>query len=147
VGAGIGRTLEVLSPGSVGVDHNPDSVAFMRARGLTAQTIDEFARSETTYNGLLCAHVLEHLEPGTQEEMLRPYVERLESGATVMIICPQERGFASDATHTDFVEGPRIAQVLESLGLTVHRSWSFPFPRWAGKYFTYNESCVVAEKP
>jgi 2-polyprenyl-3-methyl-5-hydroxy-6-metoxy-1,4-benzoquinol methylase len=147
VGAGIGRTLAVLQEGSVGVDHNADSVALMRARGLSAQSPEEFSRSATTFDGLLCAHVLEHLQPGTQTEMLRPYVERLEPGAAVVIICPQERGFASDETHTDFVDAERIASVLESLGLRLHRKWSFPFPRWAGKAFAYNEFCVAAYKP
>ena len=146
VGAGIGRMLQVLAPGSVGVDHNEGSVAFMRARGMTAYTPEEFFRTTDTYDGLLAAHVLEHLQPGMQADVLRPYVERLASGAVAMVVCPQERGFASDSTHTDFLDGARIAEVLASLDLSVRRSWSFPFPRWAGKAFIYNEFCVVADK-
>ena len=145
VGAGIGRTLQALAPGSVGVDHNVRSVAFMRARGLTAFTPEEFFRRDELYDGLLAAHLLEHLEPGTQEEVLRPYIERLAPGARAMVVCPQERGFASDSTHTDFVDGARMAEILTSLGLRVRRSWSFPFPRWAGRAFVYNEFCVVAD--
>lgn len=151
VGAGIGRTLGVLPAGSVGVDHNPESVAFMRARGLDAVLpADLFARSRTgalpPFQGLLAAHLLEHLEPGSQEDLLRPYLELLAPGGVVVLVCPQERGYASDPTHTEYVDDSRLETLCRSLGLAVRRSYSFPFPRWAGRLFVYNEFCVVARK-
>ncbi|WP_198947304.1 bifunctional 2-polyprenyl-6-hydroxyphenol methylase/3-demethylubiquinol 3-O-methyltransferase UbiG [Cellulosimicrobium sp. KWT-B] len=146
LGCGIGRNLATLAPGSMGVDHNPTSVAFCRATGREAYVPEDFFRlpdDARPRDGLLAAHVLEHLPPGSQTEFLAPYVATLRPGATVMIVCPQERGFRSDPSHTDFVDGPRIVEVLRALGLAVDGWESFPFPRWAGNLFVYNEFVVV----
>jgi hypothetical protein len=35
----------------------------------------------------------------------------------------------------------------ERHGLTVERAYSFPFPRMAGKVFTYNEFVMVGRLP
>jgi SAM-dependent methyltransferase len=149
VGCGIGRHLAHLGRNSIGVDHNPDSVAFCRTQGFRAYVVDDFLAdpSLTGFDSLLCAHVLEHLEQGTQADLLQPYLERLSPGATVLVICPQERGFASDISHTDFMTGDRIAAILADKGLIVTHNYSFPFPRSAGRWFTHNEFCVVARFP
>ena len=39
------------------------------------------------------------------------------------------------------------AALCTALGLTVEKQYSFPFPRFAGKVFTYNEFVTVARKP
>ena len=147
VGCGIGRNLLNLPPGSVGVDHNAHSVEFCRSVGLEAYTDIEFAQTTTTFDGMLMAHLLEHLPDGAATDLVSQYVARLAPAATVMIICPQERGFASDATHTVFLDGPDLVRICESVGLTVERTMSFPFPRALGKAFTYNESVVIASTP
>jgi len=64
----------------------------------------------------------------------------------VVLICPQERGFASDPTHTVFVDQPALAALAEELGLRTQRQYSFPLPRRAGKLFTYNEFVTVARR-
>ncbi|MCO7274313.1 class I SAM-dependent methyltransferase [Cellulosimicrobium cellulans] len=152
LGCGIGRNLRHLSPGSLGVDHNPASVAFCRSLGMDALTPEGFLDASADgrlppFDALLVSHVLEHVEQGSQVEMLRPYVERLAAGARVLVVCPQERGFASDPTHTDFVDDRRIAQALDALGVVVDGSRSFPFPRWTGRYFVYNEFVVHGHVP
>ena len=45
VGCGLGRNLAHLANDSVGVDHNADSIAIARSRGLTAFTSAEFPDS------------------------------------------------------------------------------------------------------
>lgn len=151
VGCGIGRNLRHLAPGSVGVDHNPSSVDFCRARGLEAYLPDELESrtppDQQGFDGVLVAHVLEHLEPGSQESFLRHYLRFAARGARVVVICPQERGYASDASHTDFVDGDRIVATCRALGLRVTGSRSFPLPRAAGRLFTYNEFVVTATVP
>ncbi|QNG21624.1 class I SAM-dependent methyltransferase [Rhodococcus triatomae] len=147
VGCGIGRNLRNLPPGSVGVDHNAHSVEFCRTQGMQAYTPDEIGELATTFDGMLMAHLLEHLPPGQVTGIVEQYLPYLEPGSTVMLICPQERGFASDATHTVFLDGPDLEQVCAAVGLEVQRSLSFPFPRWAGRAFVYNESVVVARLP
>ncbi len=46
VGCGIGRNLETLAPGSVGVDHNAAAVEVARGRGVTALTVEEWQHSD-----------------------------------------------------------------------------------------------------
>lgn len=149
VGCGIGRNLRNLPAGSVGVDHNEHSVEFCRSLGFDAFTSAEFhAEPERpTFSGMLMAHLLEHLPPGEAAAIVAEYLPFLEPGATVMLICPQERGFASDPTHTVFLDGADLERICADVGLVVTRSLSFPFPRWMGKPFIYNESVVIATVP
>jgi SAM-dependent methyltransferase len=148
VGCGIGRNLAHLPAGSVGVDHNATSVQVCRDAGLDARTVDEFLAGEPRpeFGGLLAAHLVEHLPAGGAAAVLAPYAPFLEPDAVVVLICPQERGFASDPTHTVFVDQPALAALAEELGLRTQRQYSFQLPRRAGKLFTYNEFVTVARR-
>jgi 2-polyprenyl-3-methyl-5-hydroxy-6-metoxy-1,4-benzoquinol methylase len=148
VGCGIGRNLSNLGPGSVGVDHNRTSVEHCRELGLTAFTPEEFLASSHNapgmFDGLLAAHLIEHMDRSRALEVVGSYLPTLRSGSVVVVITPQERGYASDATHVRFCGFDESAQLCETLGLTVTAQSSFPFPRVAGRAFTYNEFVTVA---
>lgn len=148
VGCGIGRNLPFLPPGSVGVDHNADSVRVCREQGLDAVTTDEFLARDPAehggFTGLLAAHLLEHLPQGAQAELLRGYLPYLAPGARVVLICPQRRGYASDDTHLVYLDLPKLRRVCEELGLSVEREMSFPLPPLAGRWFLYNEWITAA---
>lgn len=147
VGCGLGRNLQNCSPDSVGVDHNEHSVATARARGLNAYTPDEFNASEDgrpgRFDSLLCAHVLEHLDQDVAEELLTTYLPSVKPGGKVVLITPQEAGFASDATHVRFVDLDGLRTHAEKSGVDVLRAYSFPLPRAAGRSFKYNEFVMV----
>ncbi len=147
VGCGIGRNLQNLDEGSVGVDHNAESVAVCRARGLAAVTPDEMSDhpeiGDGAFDGLLAAHLLEHLPADSAPDVLRPYLRYLAPDARIVLICPQERGYRSDATHTVYFDDALLARTLEAVGATVTAQRSFPFPRAAGRWFTYNEFVTV----
>lgn len=152
VGCGIGRNLPALDAGSVGVDHNPYSIEVARRSGLTAYTDvelfddDELSRPGS-YDGMLVAHVVEHLEPAEALGVLARYVPLVRPGGRVAFITPQERGYASDATHVAFTGFDELAALARALGLAVLRTWSFPLPRPAGRWFTYNEFVLLARRP
>ena len=150
VGCGIGRNLVSLDAGSVGVDHNPVSVGHARAQGLCALTVEEFLSSDLAtpegYDSLLLAHVIEHMSPGQARELLGSYLPYVKQGGAVLFICPQERGYASDSTHITWTTDTDLEQLARDTGLHPERSRSFPFPRAAGKAFTYNEFVVRARK-
>jgi SAM-dependent methyltransferase len=151
VGCGLGRNLRSLPQGSVGVDHNEASVEIARRRGHTAFTVEEFLSgglsAPESFDGLLVAHVLEHMPRRAASDLLRTYLEFLRPGGSVLLICPQERGFASDATHETFFTGDDLVQLAAEVGLRVQGCTSFPLPRWAGRHFPYNEFNVEATKP
>jgi hypothetical protein len=131
----------------VGVDHNPTSVATCRSRGLTAWTSRQFPTSPAAllghYDAILMAHVLEHVSPDDARALGDAYLPYLAPTGRLVVICPQERGYDSDASHVWFAQGEDIEQIMRSWGLDVIRSYSFPFPRAAGRHFTYNQFVVI----
>jgi SAM-dependent methyltransferase len=151
VGCGVGRNLANLDRDAVGVDHNPTSVREARNRGLTAFTVEEFLASPQAepggFDSLLAAHLVEHLSEADARDVIGGYLPFLRPGGRAVFITPQERGYASDATHVRFVDFARATALAADLGLRPVTSYSFPLPRIAGRWFTYNEFVTVSEKP
>lgn len=151
VGCGIGRNLVALDTGSVGVDHNPSSVAVARSRGLSALTVDDWQRRSDSFrhafDSLLLAHVIEHLPRQEARDLLLDYLPALRPAGRVMFICPQERGYRSDPTHVEWTTGEDLQALAEDVGLRPRRWKSFPFPRTTGRLFRYNEFTLIADKP
>jgi len=151
VGCGIGRNLKHLRGQAVGIDHNAASVAIARDRGLLAFTPEEFKTSEYSRRGafdsLLLAHVVEHMLFDDAVSLVRGHVPFVRPGGKLVIVTPQEAGYRSDATHVTFVDFRAIGALCASVGAQVARSYSFPFPRAAGRFFAYNEFVVVAQIP
>lgn len=144
IGCGIGRNLHI--PGSIGVDPNPSCIAIARSRGFNAFTPDELREKPQSFDSLLIAHVLEHLNSAQVEAMLFNYLVYLKPRGKLILITPQERGFAPDSTHVRFVDFAMLHGIVAQYGFAVEKSYSFPFPRWAGRFFRYNEFVVTAIK-
>ncbi len=148
IGCGIGRNLHHLGDNGVGVDYNADSVAIARSRGLTAYSSEDFASSADavpeSYNTLLLAHVVEHLDRDHAVGLLRDYLKFLKQGGRVVLITPQEAGFRTDSTHVRFVDFAGAADLAAAIGFRAVRQYSFPFPRVAGRLFPYNEFITVS---
>jgi 2-polyprenyl-3-methyl-5-hydroxy-6-metoxy-1,4-benzoquinol methylase len=151
VGCGIGRNLHHLGADAVGVDHNAHSVAVARSRGLTAYTGDELRDSADavpgSYDTLLLAHVVEHMNRDAAIGLLTDYLAFLRPGGRVVLITPQEAGYHSDPTHVRFVDFAGAADLAAAIGFDVERRYSFPFPRMVGKVFPYNEFVTVTRPP
>lgn len=151
IGCGIGRNLVHLEEGSVGVDHNEKCVEVARSRGCLAFTPAEWRDSDLnqagTFDALLLAHVVEHMTGAEARALLASYLPALRAGGKVLFICPQERGYRSDPTHVEFVTGQDLVALATSAGLRPERPRSFPFPRFAGRAFAYNEFTLLARRP
>lgn len=151
VGCGIGRNLRYLNrPDAVGVDHNEHSVAVVNAAGGHACVPDTFHRDfgadREQFDTIVIAHVLEHLEMPDANGLLEEYLPYLKKGGRVVVMCPQERGFAADVTHITYFDTKGLTDLLEDKGLKVTKAASFPFPAFMGGLFIYNEHVVVAVK-
>lgn len=150
IGCGIGRNLSALEKGSVGIDHNEHSIDIASKAGYTAYTTTKFKKStfnkRGTYNSILLAHVIEHMSVKTAKDILDEYSKYLTDGGRIVVICPQEAGYKSDQTHETFFDFNKIQQLFSSVGYTVEKQYSFPLPRFIGKFFKYNEFVVVAKK-
>jgi 2-polyprenyl-3-methyl-5-hydroxy-6-metoxy-1,4-benzoquinol methylase len=152
IGCGIGRNLLHLPGQSVGVDVNEYCVRAATSRGLTAFTPGEF-RGSTEYNrpgrfdAILLAHVAEHMTVDQVVALLQEYEVLIRPGGKLILISPQEAGFRSDPTHVELMDFARLTQISDRLGFRRDQAFSFPFPRWVGRLFTYNEFVVVSRKP
>ena len=151
IGCGIGRNLLHLRGRSVGVDINEHCVRAARSRGLTAFTPQEF-RLSTEYNRpgvfdtLLLAHVAEHMSEDQAVALLQEYEGLMRPQSRLILITPQEAGFRSDTTHVQLMDFGALARIAKRIDFTPEQTFSFPLPRWAGRWFTYNEFVLVGER-
>lgn len=143
VGCGLGRNLQHIKGDGVGIDPNEACVAAARTKGFEAYTPRDFPGGQ--FDSVLLAHVLEHVDD--PDGLLSRYLPNLRMGGQVILITPQEKGYASDETHVRFLDLSALTKIVASLDLKVERAFSFPFPRWAGRIFKYNEFVVTARKP
>jgi SAM-dependent methyltransferase len=150
VGCGLGRNLDHLSGRAVGVDHNADAVQTCIRRGHDAYRPEDFhrrmAEAPVLYDTLLLAHVLEHMTRQEAVALLQDYLPYLRPAGLLLLICPQEAGFASDETHVEFLDAHHMNAVAAQSGCQPGPSSSFPFPRRVGRVFRYNETIVRARK-
>lgn len=151
VGCGVGRDLENLRGNGIGVDVSETAVRFCREKGFEAYLKSEFdasgIASRHTFDSVLIAHVLEHMTRLEAVALLDEYRPLARAGGKIVLICPQERGYASDESHVTFLDSHDLIEIAHEAGLAVERVYSFPFPRRLGKLFVYNESVVVARAP
>lgn len=150
LGCGIGRTLLHLAGRGVGVDTNADCVRTARQRGLQAFLPVEFRSSEYNRPGrfdtLLLAHVLEHMTEDQAVALVRDHAGLVRDGGQLIVLAPQEAGFRSDPTHVQLMDFDALRRIASEAGFQPGRCYSFPFPRWMGRVFTYNEFVLVARK-
>ncbi len=150
IGCGIGRNLVHLQGQGVGVDHNPQSIGIARRQGLRALTPNDFFASDYNvpqqFDSILLAHVAEHMHLTEATELLKKYLPNLKAGGKIIIITPQEAGYKSDATHIEFMDFTKLRNIINQLGLELLHEYSFPFPRFVGRFFLYNEFVSVSRK-
>lgn len=151
VGCGIGRNLLHLNGNGIGVDHNPTSIAVCKSRGLQAFTVDGFMQSvynqPETFDTLLLAHVAEHMTRADVIGVINQYAYLLKGKGRIIVITPQESGFRSDDTHVEFMDFEKIGAILTQAGFSTIKQYSFPFPRFIGHIFKYNEFISIGLKP
>jgi hypothetical protein len=116
--------------------------------GLRAFTPDEFRASEWArpgaFDSLLLSHVAEHMHRAELVTLLRDYLGYVRAGGQLILITPQEVGFASDPTHVEFMDLAFLRTLAAELHLDPVRDFSFPFPRVFGRLFIYNEFVSVS---
>ena len=149
IGCGIGRLLEHL-PDAVGIDHNVHSVNLARELGFQAFTQLDFESSKfnvvESFDSILLAHVVEHLTFQESVDLISNYLPLLKLDGKIIIICPQESGYRSDKTHVTFSGFSEIRKICETLNFQVRGEKSFPFPRFMGNFFRFNEFIVTATR-
>lgn len=150
IGCGLGRNLLHLRGEGVGIDHNSKSVGVARSRGLRAFTPEEFHTSifnkPESFDSILMAHVAEHMYFGEAVTLLKKHLYLLKPSGKLILITPQEAGFKSDSTHTEFMDFAKLSNIAHEIGFTVVKKYSFPLPHIFGRFFYFNEFISVSHK-
>jgi len=150
IGCGIGRNLMHLKGHGVGIDHNQQSIEFARQRGLQAFMPDEFSSAEFNsperFDSIIFAHVAEHMLEDEAVHLLGKYLPNLKTGGRLIAITPQEAGYKNDPTHVQFMKFSELRNIASRLNMHLLREYSFPFPRFAGRFFVYNEFISISTK-
>jgi hypothetical protein len=114
---------------------------------LEAYTPREFDASEWNgprrFDALLLAHVVEHMTEQEATALVQRYSLLLKPRGALVLVTPQEYGYASDRTHIQFQDFVSCRRIAEHSGFDVQRQYSFPLPRMAGRVFQYNEFLTV----
>ncbi|MCG5052163.1 MAG: methyltransferase domain-containing protein [Myxococcales bacterium] len=151
VGCGVGRSLANAGGHGVGVDLSPRAVELCRLRGLEAYVPRDFLASRHArphlFDSLLLAHVVEHMTFSQARELLAAYLPFVKPAGRVVLIAPQVAGFASDATHVEYFDIPKLLRLCAAAGVPVEGHRSFPFPSAVGRIFPHNEFVVIGRAP
>ena len=152
IGCGLGRNLVNLggSNAGIGIDHNRHSVEIAKKRGLIVFTPEEFHQSpyagKEVFDSILLSHVAEHMKREDVILLLGQYLTFLRHGGRLVMITPQERGYKSDPTHVAFTDFIEMALISDKVGIILDKQYSFPFPRFMGRFFKYNEFVTLCLK-
>ena len=150
IGCGIGRNLGHLRGRGMGVDHNAEAVRLARSQGFQAATVAQFLedanRDDLKWDTLLLSHILEHLTDAEVNDLLETYLPFLAPNGRLVMICPQEWAYARDETHKNFLDLDDLREIAERHDFVVSRAYSFPWPRWMGRWMPYGEFVLAADR-
>jgi len=93
IGPGIGLFMSCAPKKMVGLDINERAVAHLRKRGFTAVKGDatKLPFKNCSFDGVMCSHVIEHLQPEEARKMIQEADRVLKSGGIFVIRTPHYR--------------------------------------------------------
>jgi SAM-dependent methyltransferase len=139
LGCGEGVFLALLRDAGrngVGVDSSAVDLAPARAKGLEVVESDALAylqRQDATFDGIFCAHLIEHLPPAVAVQLLTDAHRALRPGGRLVLITPDARDlevmterFWLDLTHVRPYPELLLVRLCGALGYEVERSGNDP---------------------
>ena len=162
IGCGPGVFLEALRATgrhAVGVDASPDDVAEARRRGHEVIQADAIAHLETTderYDGIFCAHLVEHLPAEAAVRLVQGAHRSLLPGGKLVVLTPDVRDlevmterFWLDLTHVRPYPAVLLAGICRESGFDVLRAGndmrSGRFGSWKGHVHAFLRSLRLGE--
>lgn len=132
LGCGNGHFLMALKQAGkdgVGIDTHDEAISECRSRGLVVEKSDVFhyiranQNTMSRFDGIYCAHLIEHLNPEGLFELLKLLFEYTKSGTTIVFVTPNFAdlsvsglSFWLDITHVRPYPGILVQRMLESVG-------------------------------
>ena len=132
LGCGRGEFLELMRKQGIdaeGVDLDADAIAACREKGLKATQSDLFgflaAQPDSSLDGILCSHVVEHLQPAGTIRLVASAAGKLAPGGVLAIETPNPACLATltgdfflDPTHVRPVPANLLHFLFEEAGLS-----------------------------
>jgi 2-polyprenyl-3-methyl-5-hydroxy-6-metoxy-1,4-benzoquinol methylase len=174
VGCGEGEFLELLKDAGVegvGLERSELLLSKLKKRSLNVAEGDarEFLKGKvSTYNGIFCAHLIEHLTPDEALDFLEDAFEALKPDGVLIIITPNPRSievigerFWLDLTHTRPFPLPLLKEMAQFAGFEISasgfdrdtgRAESRFSPKYLlkklrfGEYYAQGDSFIIARK-
>jgi 2-polyprenyl-3-methyl-5-hydroxy-6-metoxy-1,4-benzoquinol methylase len=123
------QLLRVAGRSGVGVDRHPGDVARARAQGLEVieqDALSYLAGQHEAFDGVFCAHLIEHLAPEDAVRLVEGAWSALRPGGRLVIITPDPRDlevladrFWLDLTHVRPYPLSLLVALLRTLGFEV----------------------------
>lgn len=141
IGCGLGDML-VFRPGTIGVDVNPETIAWCRARGLDAHLMqpDHLPFSSAAFDGVLLDNVLEHLIDPTP--LLMEIRRVLVPGGRLLVGIPGTCAYNRDPDHKIFYDEETLTRCISQAHFKREKLFYMPFrsawlERHLRSYFIY----------
>ncbi|MBN1893626.1 class I SAM-dependent methyltransferase [bacterium] len=135
IGCGEGFFLEILKERGIegkGIDVSQGMVRACRKKGLDVSRQDTrtlLKRGKSRYDGIFCAHLIEHLGPEDLRKFLRNAAKVLKTGGRLILITPNFKDldvmgerFWMDPTHVRPYPLPLLAEMLSGAGFEILKS-------------------------
>ncbi len=130
LGCGRGEFLELLKEldvAGIGVDLNPDAISACRAKNIEARQTDIFdflsSQPDESFDGIFCAHVVEHLAPERLPDLAGLAAQKLVPGGRFAVETPNPGclaifagDFYLDPTHQRPVPSQQLDFYLQEAG-------------------------------
>jgi len=132
LGSGIGGFTQLLTREGVDVvcvDSSPEAVRQCRRRGLSAVCADVvafLAAHRQAFDGIWCAHLIEHLAPAKAESLIAEAYAALRDPGVLILLTPNARdvsvmgeSFWEDPTHVRPYPAALLQGMLVSAGFAI----------------------------
>lgn len=143
IGCGIGDMLAFRAM-TIGVDINPHTVDYCKARGLDAHLMqpDELPFPNKYFDSVLLDNVLEHIE--APSNLLKEIGRVLRDNGTLLIGVPGERGWLNDPDHKTNYNENTLKSCLSDAGFKCQHI--FYRPLWKSSFISkkVNSYCIYA---
>jgi SAM-dependent methyltransferase len=131
VGFGIGDMLR-FRPNTVGVDIDPDAVAWASGQGLDVRLMQpgHLPFDDAYFDGAVLDNVLEHIDEPAP--LLAEIRRVLTVGSVLVVGVPGKRGYASDPDHKVFYDADALTCTLSAACFEREAMLELPLPAWTG---------------
>lgn len=147
-GCGIGGFLKFHSD-TIGVDINPDNIAYCGAQGIKAELLQDgrIPFTNAYFSSIVMDNVIEHIPQNEINSVLSEILRVLQDGGIFLIGVPGEKGYASDSDHKHYYNENNLVNLLASFNCirkkTLHMPFYFPH---IGKYLRQYCIYIIFEK-